>query len=106
MKMEKKQCIKCNFFLLLKEFKVNSCIGQLTAAQSVWTTAKSQGNKPSVNTEDKDYDAKIVLEVNIVSTTREDHIAKIVMGVRFVNTKSKDRIVTIVAEVRFVSTRR
>ena len=30
MKMEKKQCTKCNFFLLLKEFKVNLHTGQLT----------------------------------------------------------------------------
>ena len=30
MKMAKKQCIKCNFFLLVKEFKVNPRTGQLT----------------------------------------------------------------------------
>ena len=30
MKMEKKQCAKCNFFLLLREFKVSLRTGQLT----------------------------------------------------------------------------
>ena len=49
-------------------------------------SAKSQGNKPSVNTEDKDHNAKIVVEVIFVSTAREDQNARIVVEVRFVST--------------------
>ena len=46
---------------------------------------KSQGNKPSVNMEDKDHGARIVADVRFVRTASKGHIAKIVVEVRFVS---------------------
>ena len=73
---------------------------------SVLTTAKHQGNKPSVNTRDKDHIAKIVAEVKFVSTAREDQDVFLVMGTRFVNTIGKDQNAKIMVGVEFVSTTR
>ena len=69
MKIGKKQCIKCKKDLQISLSNLRG--GQLTkCCVKCLDACKSQGNKPSVNTEDKDQDARTVVVVEFVSTTR------------------------------------
>ena len=87
MKMEKKQCTKCKYFLLFECFRINNQTAQLTGVvQNAWTTKKCANKTESVNLEGSKKFVVNAKEVKFVTATNEDQPVVLVVENRFART--------------------